>query len=105
MGMAGSYVPIANLSGLPLSYLQGWYTTACAELLLRTTTGRVQTGSAASQSYGLHVMSDQALIGLINTLADYLGYTEPMALSQPNFNNYGTPGASVYDTATGIPLI
>lgn len=101
--MAGQYVPIANLSGLSQSALQSWYTAATTELMLRSGTGRVQSGSSAAQSYGLHVMSDATLIALINTLADYLGYTEPMAVMQPNFNSYGPPGDTIYDTATGVP--
>lgn len=103
MGVPGQYTPIANLSGLPAAQLQAWYTTATTELLLRTTTGRVQSGSSAAQSYGMHVMSDQALIGLINKLADLLGFTEPMAVMRPNFSCSGPPPNSEF-SPTGIPI-
>ena len=78
------------------------YTAATTELLLRTTTGRVQSGSSAAQSYGLHVMSDSALIGLINSLVDALGLDTQVTMVRPNF----TAPAQGYNpyTTLGTPV-
>ena len=100
--MAGSYVPIPNLSGLSPAVLSSMYTSATTELLLRTTTGRVHSGSSAAQAYGLHVLSDASLIGLINSLTDALGLDQQITTARPNFNTPSGP----YDpfTTTGNPI-
>ena len=99
--MAGAYVPIPNLSSFSSGQLSAMLSAAQAELLTRMT-GRVQSGSSAAQSYGLHVMSDATLIGLINALSDIMGLDTQQTMVQPNFN-LPPQGVNPY-TATGNPI-
>ena len=78
--------------------LQSMLTAAKAELLLRMTTGRVQTGGSAAQQYGMNLMDVNQLTRFINGITSALGLNNPQNLVQPNFNtrpcaiNYGSLG-------------
>jgi len=99
--MAGSYVPIVNFSSFSSAQLNAMLSAAQAALLQRMT-GQVQSGSSAAQSYGMHMMSDAALIGIINSLTDILGLDTQQTMMQPNFN---APSYSVNPySATGNPI-
>ena len=99
--MAGAYVPIVNFSAFSSTELSAMLTAAKAALLMRMT-GQVQSGASAAQSYGMHLMSDAQLTGVINALTDILGLDTQVTMMQPNFN-LPQQGVNPY-TATGNPI-
>ena len=81
--------PVLDLSIYSPTELQSLLTTAKAEYLRRMTTGRVQQGSSAAQSYGLTVMDLADLVRLMNGISDALGLSNINARVRPNFNTCG----------------
>lgn len=72
-------------------------TAAKAELLRRAGVGSVQTGSSASQQFGMMKMTMDELTLLINGLSADLGFQEPENRVVANFSGaygrYGYPNA------------
>ena len=99
--MAGAYVPIPNFSAFSSTELNAMLGAAKAAWLQRIT-GAVQSGSSAAQSYGMHLLSDAALIATINSLTDILGLDTQITMMQPNFT-VPQPGTNPY-TSTGVPI-
>ena len=62
------------------------FTAYKAELLLRSTTGRVKSGSSAAQSYGMENMSTDQLTRNFNSLATAMGLDNAILSARPDFN-------------------
>ena len=86
--MAGTYVPILNLSAFSSSELSALLTAAKAEVLTRLT-GRVQTGASTGQSFGMNMKTDAQLTQLINALTDALGLDAQETRVRPCFSKQG----------------
>lgn len=90
--------PILNPGAFSTDELNAMLTAAKAEYLGRITTGRVKSGGAAAQQYGMDIMSVDDLIRTINALTSALGldFDETLRV-RPNFNNRGcVPSQSTF---------
>jgi hypothetical protein len=89
--------PVLNYGAFTNDELTAWLAAIKTEMMLRTSTGRVKTGSSSAQQYGLDTATWDDLVRTANGISAALGldFVDTIRV-RPNFN----PAQRVPDATT-----